>query len=89
MCFYLTLEIKYFVSLKNESLLFGTRVHFKGELSSPKLYKGLLIKGSRGGGGGVTNFLCYHFVRTDCLCSLTLENYGSLTRFTRIQITQQ
>ena len=52
MCFYLTLEIKYFVSLKNESLLFGTRVHFKGELSSPKLYKGLLIKGSRGGGGG-------------------------------------
>ena len=29
MCSYLMLEIKSFVSLKNESFLFWTRVHFK------------------------------------------------------------
>ena len=33
LCSYLMLEIKSFVSLKNESFLFWTRVQFKGELS--------------------------------------------------------
>ena len=62
MCSYLTLEIKSFVSLKNESFLFWTRVHFKGGVKFSKLLRGLIIKegevGSdrfkiflRGGGG--------------------------------------
>ena len=47
------LEIKSFVSLKNESLLFWTRVHFKGaESISPKFWgEGVA---HIGGGGGVT-----------------------------------
>ena len=49
------LEIKSFVSLKNESLLFWTRVHFKGaESISPKFWgEGVAHMGGGGGGGGV------------------------------------
>ena len=39
------LEIKSFVSLKNESLFFWTRVHFKGGVKFSKILRGLLIKG--------------------------------------------
>ena len=41
------LEIKYFVSLKNESFLFWTRVHFKGGggVKFSKILRGFLIKG--------------------------------------------
>ena len=41
LCSYLMLEIKHFVSLKNGSLRFWTRVHFKREeLSFPKFWGG-------------------------------------------------
>ena len=43
---HLMLEIKYFVSLKNVSFLFWTRVHFKeGKLSSPKFWGRVAHKG--------------------------------------------
>ena len=48
---HLMLEIKSFVSLKNVSFLFWTRVHFKeGKLHSPKFWGRVAHKG---GGGGV------------------------------------
>ena len=50
---HLMLEIKYFVSLKNVSFLFWTRVHFKeGKLSSPKCWGRVAHKGGEGGWGG-------------------------------------
>ena len=49
MCSYLKLEIKSFVSLKNESFLFWMRVQFKGE-GGVKFSK--ILKGGGGGGGG-------------------------------------
>ena len=52
MCSYLTLEIKSFVSLKNESFLFWTRVHFKGGVKFSKLLIGLIIKEGDGDGDG-------------------------------------
>ena len=52
MCSYLKLEIKSFVSLKNESFLFWMRVHFKavwggggGEVKSSKILGGGAHKG--------------------------------------------
>ena len=47
------LEIKPFVSLKNESLFFWMRVHFKGEggVKFSKILRGFAHKG---GGGGLT-----------------------------------
>ena len=45
MCSYLMLELKSFVSLKNECFLFRTRVHFnilKGEVKFSKILRGLL-----------------------------------------------
>ena len=45
------LETKSFASLKNKSLLFWMRVHFKGELSS-LIFGGGCQKGGGGGGGG-------------------------------------
>ena len=50
MCSYLMLEIISFVSLKNDSLLFSTREHVKGELSSPKW------RVAHEGEGGLTDF---------------------------------
>ena len=48
------LEIKSFVSLKNESLLFWTRVHFRvGGVKFSKILRGVAHKG--GGGGGLTD----------------------------------
>ena len=38
--FWKMFEIKSFVSLKNQSLLFWKRVHFKGESNSPKVFEG-------------------------------------------------
>ena len=50
------LEINSFTSLKNESLLFWTRVNFKGGVKFSKILRGLLIKGvGEGGGGGLTD----------------------------------
>ena len=49
----LLLEIKSFVSLKNESLLLWTRVHFKGGGSQfLENFEGFAHKGGGGGGGG-------------------------------------
>ena len=48
MCSYLMLEIKSFVSLKNESFLFWTRVHFMGEVKFSKILRGVLTKGAWG-----------------------------------------
>ena len=46
---------KIFVSLKNESLLFWTRVHFKGgESQVPQNLEGVVYKG-RGRGEGLTD----------------------------------
>ena len=39
------LEIKSFVSLRNESLLFWVRIYFKGVSSSPKFWEGVAYKG--------------------------------------------
>ena len=54
---HLMLEIKSFVSLKNVSFLFWTRVHFKeGKLHSPKFWGRVAHKGEGkgwGGGGGL------------------------------------
>ena len=61
---YLLLEIKSFVSLKNESLFFWTRVRFnRGGVKSSKILRGFAHKGGNltdlefsflgwGGGGG-------------------------------------
>ena len=45
MCCYLKLERKYFVSLKNESFLFWTRVHLQGEVKFSKTLRGVSHKG--------------------------------------------
>ena len=50
MCSYLMLEVKSFVSLKNESLLFRTKVHFKGGGKFSKVLRGFTHKG-----GGLTD----------------------------------
>ena len=49
MCSYLMLEIKCFVTLKNESFLFWAWVHFKGGVKFSKILRGVANKG-RGGG---------------------------------------
>ena len=45
MCSYLMLEIKSFVSLKNESFLFWTKVYFKGGVKFSKILKEVAHKG--------------------------------------------
>ena len=45
------LEIKSFVSLKSESFLFWTRVHFMGRVKFSKIFSRVAHKG----GGGLTD----------------------------------
>ena len=51
MCSYLMLEIKCFVTLKNESFLFWAWVHFKGGVKFSKILRGVAHKG--GGGADI------------------------------------
>ena len=44
MCSYLVLKIKSFVSLKNKTFLFWTRVHFKGGVKFSKILRGVAHK---------------------------------------------
>ena len=51
------LEIKFFVSLKSESFLFWTRVHFMGRVKFSKIFSRVAHK--RGGGGRSDRFTIF------------------------------